>query len=173
MDNFFLMCDLPFGTYGLIAAVIIAVVRYFFFDRPDEQEAEAVVKKNYQREVKRVISEREKREIGDFLMPEEAFYIISNSTAFHSFDHFQEWLLSKGQVYFNNYIENPEWIANARFEGLDGEGIYNALAETYFAKTSKLLPEVEDYQPELRGEKIDERQVADMFPKLWEKFLVN
>lgn len=231
MKHFFsFIGDLPIGSYGLIAALLIALVRYFFFERKDEQEAEAVMKKNYQREVKKIITERESRSISDSLMDEDtfwklientkvkskeifknqcgllkdtfvdmepelllefqgtylaqsekantykvagAFYIISNSIAFRDFDHFKEWLLSRGQIYFNNYIENPEWMVNANFSGVDSEGIYGGLSEIYFAKTRKLLPEVVDYTPELKGEKLEEKQVPNMFPKLWEKFLIN
>lgn len=230
IDFFSFFSDLPLGSYGLIAASVIAFIRYFFFDRRDEQEAETMMRKNYQREVKKVIREREKRNVKDHLMSEDefwklvedaksrskenyrhqcgllkdtfnamepvnllefqgtylvqsmkantfklagAFYIISNSVAFYEFDHFKDWLISKGQVQFNNYVENPEWIANANFNRLDGEGIYNALSEVYFAKVGKLLPEVADFDYEFKGEKIEEREVADRFPKLWEKFLIN
>ena len=215
---------------GLSLAFIFSLIRYFFFDRKDELEADEMMKKNYQRHVKKVLNEREKRKVAEKLFDEKdfwrliedvkirskenfrnhvgllkdifsameaedllkfqgsylvailkantykvagAFYIISNSVGFYSFDHFKEWLLSKGQVYFNNYIENPELIVNANINSIDSEGIYTALSEVYYHKTGKLLPEAEDYEDELKGDKIEERDIPDMYPNLWRKFFVN
>jgi hypothetical protein len=98
-------------------------------------------------------------------------HVSTKGNFLKSFDHqYSSYKIIRDHHY---YLENPEFIVNAKFSGVDSDGIYAALSEVYFDKTGKLIPEIEDYDSELQGDKIEERGLADSFPKLWDKFLIN
>jgi hypothetical protein len=104
-----------------------------------------------------------------------AFSIVSYSTPFSDYQMFLEWMITKGEILANNYSHNPELLVNADFSGIElGLGMSPFLGETYYAKTGKLLPEIEDFEetPLEYGEEIELKNIADHFPRLWKKFIV-
>ncbi|WP_373520729.1 DUF4240 domain-containing protein [Aquiflexum sp.] len=105
-----------------------------------------------------------------------AFSIINYSVPFENYQVFLEWVISKGEVLANNYSDNPELMVNADFSGIEQAlGISQYLGELYYAKTSKLLPEIEDFDegPVQNIEDLSPKMIPDYFPKLWEKFITD
>lgn len=101
-----------------------------------------------------------------------AFVIINHSMTFQDFEHFKEWLISRGQLHFNNFIENPEYIRNSKMAGLDSNGIYMALTAAYYEKTQRLIPDFAEISFGFEDEKILEKDLSTKFPELWKKFIV-
>jgi hypothetical protein len=102
-----------------------------------------------------------------------AFHIISNSVNFGSYDNFSSWLMSKGRAAYNNSIYNPDLIRNIEIGELTDQSILGAIIECYEIRHKEFFPEIIDYElPEPSGEEIKMEELPDLFPRLWEKFIV-
>lgn len=102
-----------------------------------------------------------------------AYQIISSSVNFGNYENFSSWLVSKGRVIFNNSIHNPDLIRNIEIGPLADESILDVLIECYEIRHKEFFPEIIDFEvPEPPGEAIKMEDLPDLFPGLWEKFIV-
>lgn len=220
------------AAFGLLSGILIIIVKYFFFTRRENAEADEISLNTYKKNLKKLIQKRDSRNLNDYFMDEmefwekidstrikskgnyqnqcgliqdkfialeiddllkfqgtyhkliidvfnpkipAAFSIIINTVHFRDLNHFLDYLISKGQILFNNYTNNPELLFNENFEDIYTGGIESVLSDVYYSKTLKLIPEISDLDQMMEkinreSEKIDSRKIPDMFPKLWEKF---
>lgn len=102
-----------------------------------------------------------------------AFTIITNSIKFYNYDIFGSWLLTRGQVLYNNSINNPELIRNIEIKDIVEETVIDLICECYEIRTRQIIPEFMDFEaPEIEGEQIELEELADTYPGLWEKFII-
>jgi hypothetical protein len=102
-----------------------------------------------------------------------AFNIISSSIDFKDFEIFASWLISKGQILFNNCIHNPELIRNIEIKEIIHLSIFDIMAECYETRFLEIIPEIVDFEiQEPEGEELRPEQLPDRFPQLWEKFII-
>ena len=101
-----------------------------------------------------------------------AFNVISSAVDFKDFDIFSNWLMSRGEVIFNNSINNPELISNIEIKDLVYETILGVIAECYEIRFQEIIPDIIDFEvQEPEGEELEAEQLPDKFPRLWEKFI--
>jgi site-specific recombinase XerC len=101
-----------------------------------------------------------------------AFQIINHAALFNEYHAFVSWLVSRGQIAFNNAINNPDLIRNIEIKDLNDITIEDLFMETYTIKSRKLMPELQGLEVgETIGDEIDFKDAPDIFPGLWDKYI--
>ncbi|MEI7687359.1 MAG: DUF4240 domain-containing protein [Planctomycetota bacterium] len=100
-----------------------------------------------------------------------AAYIIGGGCSDDGFMDFRSELISRGQAVYEAALKDPESLADVEpsVEGL--EGWQYVAGRAYTEKTGDELPDNGERQAEEpMGERWDEDNVSDLFPRLAEKF---
>lgn len=101
-----------------------------------------------------------------------AFNIIAHANIFQDYHVFCSWLISRGQATYNNSIYNPELIKNVDIKEIKQETLEDLILEVFTQKFKKLMPEFTDFKStEISGEEIDGRELPDVYPELFDKFV--
>jgi hypothetical protein len=99
-----------------------------------------------------------------------AAYIINEGCSDDCFDYFRDWLISQGEIVYNNALENPETlILIAKPSDTGFEEFRYIMSEVYQKRFAKEMPDIESAQVvEVQGEEWDEDDLANKYPKLTE-----
>lgn len=79
-------------------------------------------------------------------------------------------LMTRGEVFFKNACLNPNLIIGKEFKDIDSRDFNDVIANVYFLKTSKLIPEViylEDEELIIPGEAWTEKSLPSRYEELW------
>lgn len=79
-------------------------------------------------------------------------------------------LMTRGEVFFKNACLNPNLIIGKEFKDIDSRDFNDVIANVYFLKTSKLIPEViylEDEELIIPGEPWTEKSLPSRYEELW------
>lgn len=79
-------------------------------------------------------------------------------------------LMTRGEVFFKNACFNPNLIIGKEFKDIDSRDFNDVIANVYFLKTSKLIPEViylEDEELIIPGEAWTEKSLPSRYEELW------
>lgn len=79
-------------------------------------------------------------------------------------------LMTRGEVFFKNACLNPNLIIGKEFKDIDSRDFNDVIANVYFLKTSKLIPEViylEDEELIIPGDPWTEKSLPSRYEELW------
>ncbi|HEY4062967.1 MAG TPA: DUF4240 domain-containing protein [Puia sp.] len=104
-----------------------------------------------------------------------AAYIINGGCSDDGFCYFRDWLIAQGPDAYSKALADPEWLVNLEPEGEEGaeaEGMAYVAGSVFKERTGKYLPAEFPENHEISGPEWKEEwdDLAQMFPKLWEKF---
>jgi len=84
--------------------------------------------------------------------------------------HLISWIISRGESFYFDSLINVNLILKEEFVGMDDQLITDVLAESYYHKTKKLIPESNTDDFQLNGEEWSNNELPKRFPKIWDKY---
>ncbi len=101
-------------------------------------------------------------------------HIIKGGCSDDEFDSFLGWLITQGRDYFKLALKKPERAGDrvAVGDGVACDEIWNIADRAYEEKTKKadFHKKAQPVERTIKGQPWDEEEVADLFPRLAEKF---
>lgn len=92
----------------------------------------------------------------------------SDTTRFHVF---LSWLISRGEIIYNNALVNKNIILNQKFIDIDGRTISDIISEVYYKKTRTFIPIPDTCDINLQGEEWQEKDLPGRFSEIWDQFM--
>lgn len=80
------------------------------------------------------------------------------------------WLISKGEVFYNNAILDVDLILKKEIKGLNELTHSDVIAEVYFDKTKELIPLKKEEDINIHGSEWKESELPSRFPNLWDAY---
>ena len=101
-----------------------------------------------------------------------AAYIINGGCSDDGFDYFCDFLISEGQIVFDNAIENPDSLVEIdNAEEVELEEYRYSISKAYEKLTDSEMPVYDAEFPDNPvGQEWDEEQLPKMFPRLAAKY---
>ncbi len=99
-----------------------------------------------------------------------ASFIIFKDGRYESLQLLISILISKGEIIYNNVVNNVDLLVNQEFIDFDDRTLFDVVAEVYLMKTGKLMPYYPLENIELQGEKWEEKDIPSRFSTIWDKY---
>ena len=100
--------------------------------------------------------------------------ILARKTGPIDSDVIFSWLLSQGEVKYNNAVHSPDLMANFEIDEIPDQTMINLVAEFYEYRSNQSVPAIKGmYDLEPEGEEIEDEDLPLLFPRLWEKYMSN
>jgi hypothetical protein len=96
--------------------------------------------------------------------------IIFKSNDLDSLFTLESWLISRGEIIFNNCLVNHEQIVNHDFKDINGRLLIDVIAEVYYKKTNEFIPVFPNQEIALAGNEWTEKELPSRFNQIWKKF---